>query len=335
MQARTISQFTLPELVDLIDKAFVMVGEMEESNVAGQFYMDGGIPAGTGNSRRYDEFDIDTFARNKPEGENASKINTAVGYSKTMYMKRIASEIDITWEMRNNGKDQEILNKIKAITHLVPNRKELDKTHQLFTFCTSSSYVDMDGTTVDVTGGDGQPAAYASHPLKYSSTTWRNRLSGDPVFAVGALEAAEQLAATNIFNNFGQTRNLDFNVIFCGKDPNTNRNIRRILESTSDIDYANAGIKNTYSAYRKVMLPYLATTADGSYDSTKRRWWGIAAAGQIQAHSGDWEPSRLISPSAGNNLEDAHNDNWTWGVRGAYGKCLVTAKGLIYSCPTN
>lgn len=334
METRLISTLSMPEMTDLIEKSFVTVGKYEPM-AAEQFYMRESIPAGTGSSRRYDEFDMDTFGRNKREGADAKKGDVAIGYNKTMTMKRIALEIDITWEMRNNGKNQEIINKIKNLTAMCPNRKELDLTHQLFTFATSSSYTDMDGETVDVTGGDSLAPAYSAHTLKYSSTTWRNRIANDPIFSTGALEAGELLAATNIYDNFGRTRNMMFNVIFCGKDPSTNRLIRRVIDSGTDVDYDNPSVINTYSEYRKVTLPYLATDANGAYDSTKRRWWGMAAAGEIQAHYGVWEESNLKTPMPGNNGEDFHNDNWTYGTRMAYGKCLVTAKGLIYSCPTS
>jgi hypothetical protein len=105
--------------------------------------------------------------------------------------------------------------------------------------------------------------------------------------------------------------------------------------SSADVDGDNPGIKNTYTDYNLISLPFLATDANGAYDSTKRRWWGIAALGELNAMLGVWEENNLKMPSAGNNGEDVHNDNWTYGSRMTYGKCWVTAKGLIMSCPSS
>jgi hypothetical protein len=334
METRLISTLALDELTDLIEKSFVMYQEFEPRNTE-QLVMRTSIPSGTGDSRRFDEMDTETFARGMAEGKDASKVSVAHGYTKTMYWERRAAEIDITYKMRSTGKDREIMAKIQSLTHYCPERKELDLTHRFFTFATSTAYTDMDGNSIDVTGGDSLAPVYSAHTLKHSSSTWRNRVANDPVFSQGALEAAETLANTNILNNFGETREMDFNIIITGKDAATVREVRKVLESTSDIDQNNPGVVNTYSGYRHVILPKLATDANGAYDSTKRRWWGIIAEGKLQAHFGVWEENNLKTPSAGNNGEDVHNDNWTYGSRMSYGTCLVSARGLIMSNPTS
>ena len=133
--------------------------------------------------------------------------------------------------------------------------------------------------TVTTTVGDGNPLAYATHTLAFSSTTYSNRVSGDPTFSQGSYEAAKLLGATQIYSNFGEKRNMDFNVIFSGDDPTTVREIKQLLESMGDVDGQHSGIKNVYkNSARHVVLPNLATTAAGAYDSTKRRWWGYCSS---------------------------------------------------------
>ncbi len=332
MQTNLISQLTLPEMVDLITKEFLMYQDFEPK-VAEQLFMVSSQPKGQGDSKRFDEIDTETYAKSKAEGEDAKKASVGKGYTKTISMVRRAIEIDITWEMRNNGKDAEILNKITSLNHYCPERKELDLTHRL-SFATATSMTDMDGNTVDLTGGDGKQLVYSAHTLKFSSTTWRNRVTGDPVFSTGGLELAEQIASVNMFNNFGDTRDIDFGVIFCGKDPSTNRAIRKVLESSSDVDEVNPGILNTYTGYRKVKLNKLATDANGAYDSTKRRWWGLIAPGKLQMHYRVWEANNLKTPVVGGNGDDVHNDNRTFGSRMAYAIGCVSARGLIMSCPS-
>jgi len=333
MQTNLISALAIDELTDLITKSFVMYQEFEPRN-AEQLFMKSSIPSGTGDSKRFDEMDTETFARGMDEGEDAHKVNIAHGYTKTMYWTRRAAEIDITYKMRSTGKDREIMAKITSLNHYCPERKELDLTHR-FSFATSTEYDNMDGDSVDVTTGDSLATAYAEHTLKHSSSTWRNRVTSDPVFSPGALEAAETLANTNILNNFGETRELMFNTIITGKDAATVREVRKVLQSTSDIDQANPGVVNTYTGYKHVILPKLATDANGAYDATKRRWWGIVASGKLQAHFGVWEENNLKTPSSGNNGDDVHNDNWTYGSRMSYGIAVVSARGLIMSCPTS
>lgn len=334
-----LNTVTLPEFTDLIEKTFAMSDQMVETGRAQSLFIFDDITANTGDTRRYDEVDSETYASLKREGEAAVKANVNIGYTVTGTVRRFAKEIEITHEMRRYNKYPEVQGRIKSLMNFCPQRMELDLTHR-FTFATSTSYTDMDGETVTTTTGDGLSLANASHTLTASSTTYRNRVSGDPLFSQGGLESAEELSVTNIFSNFGERRVKMFNTIFSGDDPSTVRDIRQVLESTADIDAAHSGVKNVFvGKYRHVILPYLATTATGAHDSTKKRWWGLIAAGQgtsgWQAYFGVAEMPNLKSPAAGNNGEDAHTDNWFYGVRCAYMIVTLSAAGLIMSCPTS
>ena len=99
-----------------------------------------------------------------------------------------------------------------------------------------------------------------------------------------------------------------------------------------DIDAAHAGVKNTHSGeMRLVVLPYLATTATGAHDSTKVNYWGLVAAGQWEAHLAIFERNNLKVPSAGNNGEDVHTDDWTYGARGGHAICAISGRGFFLS----
>ena len=338
MRTNLLNTVTLSEFTDLVEKDFITFQQMVKP-VAAQLFIERSMEAHTGDSRRFDEVDTETYAKLKREGENAKKGSVGIGYNKTMYAKRIALEIDITWEMRRYNKKEQVVALLTSLKHYCPQRMELDLTHRL-TFCTSTSYTDMDGQTVDVTGGDGLAVVYSAHTLKFSSTTWRNRVSGDPTFSKSALESAELLARTNILSNFGERRVMNFNTIISTDDPGTVNDIKQFLKSTSEVGQTNPGVINVYqNKYRHVILPYLATTAVGAYDSTKRQWWGIVAAGQgilgWQAYFGIWEAPNLKTPKEGNNGEDFHNDNWTYGTRASYGIVVVSGRGLIMSCPSS
>lgn len=329
-----LNQVSLSEFTDLVEKEF-KINQTMVKPAAQQLYITDDLAAHTGNTRRYDEVDTETYASLKREGADATKARVGVGYNITMTARRFAKEIDITWEMRRHNKAPEVVGQLTSLNHYCTQRQDLDLTHR-FTFATATTYVDADGETVTITVGDGLALLSAVHTLRHSATTYRNRVAADPVFSQGALEAAELLTTTDILSNFGERRTMNFNTIITGNDPNTVRTVRQVLESTADIDAAHEGVVNVFKGkYKHVVLPNLATTALGANDATKRRWWFIAATGQSilgwQAYFGIWEQPNLKTPAPGNNGEDISNDNWTYGSRCEYGIAVLSGRGIIGS----
>lgn len=339
MQGTLLNTVTFSALTDLIRKDFVMTQQLIVPN-AKRLFITEPIGKGQGNTKRFDEVDTQTYAKGKPEGTAAKKASAGIGYNKTMTKKRVAMEIDITQEMRDENRYSEVGSLIKSLSWFAPQRIELDLTHRL-TFCSSTSYTDMDGDSVSVTGGDGLQVVYTAHTLKFSSTTWSNRVSGDPLFSRGGLEAAELLTTTDIKSNFNERRVMNFNAIITGDNPTTVNAVKQFIESTSDVDQNNSGVMNVYKGkYRHIVLPQLATTATGAADATKKYWWFLAAVEQgtmgWQAYYGEWEaPHMKNTPTEGSNAEDTHTDTWTYGVRAGYGIVVVSGRGVIGSLPTS
>lgn len=338
MQGTLLNTVTFSEMTDLVRKQFLQTQKMI-TPVAAQLFINDPIGKGQGNTKRYDEIDTQTFARRKREGELSKKASVGVGYNVTMTKKRNAMEIDITQEMRDENRHAEVGSLITNLNHFCPQRKELDLTHRL-TFASATSYTDMDGDTVATTVGDTKALCSASHTLKYSATTYSNRVTGDPVFSRGALEAAETLSVTNVYSNFGERRVINFNTIVTGDDPNTCNAVKQFLNSVSDVDQNNSGVMNVYNGkYTHVKLPYLATTATGAYDSTKRRYWFLGALGQgangWQAYNGIWESAHMKPVSENGANADFSRDIWTYGVREGYGIVTVSPRGLIGALPTS
>lgn len=331
-----LNTITLPEFSDLVKKQFIFINEKIKP-AAAQLFIYEDLTGWNSASKRYDEVDIETFASAKKEGENAKKSKAGVGYNKTMTAKRVAKEIDITWEMRRYGQDYKVKSQLTSLNEFVNQRTELDLSHVL-TFATSTSYTDMDGETVTTTTVDGYALAYATHTLAFSSTTYRNRIASDPAFSQSGLESAESLFTSDILSNFGERRVMMPNTIITTDEPSVCNDVRKVLESTADVDAAHAGVVNVYSKkYKHVILPYLATTATGARDTTKKRWWGLAAIGDKgwQAYYGVFEAANMKTPTANGNGEDFSNDNWTYGCRGSYGIVAVSGRGLVMSCPTS
>lgn len=339
MQTNLLNTITLPEMTDLIRRKWVTNQKMY-TPVAEQVYIVDPIGKGQGNSKIYNEIDTETYARLKRQGEAVAKANAGVGYNKTMYKKRVGIEIDITQEMRDENRYTEVGTLITSLTHFCPQREELDATHRL-TFGTATSMTDMDGETVDLTGGDALAVFSTAHTLKFSALTWSNRVTGDPIFSQGALEAAELLTTTDILSNFGENRTMEFNTIITGNDPTTTNQVKQFLNSTADVNQSNSGVMNVYkNKYKHLVLPRLATTATGANDPAKRRYWFLASIGLmaegLQAYKGVWEAPHMVAlPGTGNNMEDAHRDIWSYGTRSGYGYCFVSGRGIIGAFPTN
>lgn len=336
-QGTSLNTVTFPELTDLVNRNFLSVGGLIVPN-AKQLFLTDTMEANSGEVKLLQEYDFTTYGRAKAQGAAAKKAAFGIGYLITIRAKRIGMEAEITWEMRRYNKKTEVTAMIQALPWFCPQRVELDLTHR-FTFASSTSYVDLDGNTVDLTVGDGLAMASTVHTLKFSTLTYSNRISGDPLFSKGALELAELLTTTDILSNFGEKRTLNFNKIVTGNNPTIVNAVKQFLHSTSDNTQANAGVMNvSQDKYTHVVLTQLATTATGAIDSTKKNWWFLVAAGQgLQGWQGwyvEWEAMNLVPATEGNG-RDVHLDVWYFNVRQSYNIGVVSGRGVIASLPTS
>lgn len=334
-----LSTDALPELSDLTVKQFSHVNAMVQP-VAAQLYINEDLSSSGSNLKRYDEVDVDTYANLKRQGENARRAQANIGYNKTMTARRFAKEIEITWEFRRYAQQwaTKVRSDLQSLTHYIPNRFELNLTH-ILTFCDATAYTDMDGESVDITGGDGLALASTAHTLSASATTYNNIVTGAPAFSQGGLEVAEGIYVDQILSNMGEKRYLIPNYIFSGNNPPTCRAIRQVLNSTADVDAAHAGVENTYKGkYMHVVLPDLATTATGAPDSTKKRRWGLVAqygspSNSWQAYHGIFEQANVKTPE-GTGI-DFSADVWLFGCRGSQGIAVLSGRGMAVSLVAN
>jgi len=338
-QGVSLNTQTFPELYDIVDKNFTTLRELVPE-VAEKLFIVEDAPIPSPDQVRYDEYDVDTFASRKPEAQNTTARNMAIGYSVTVRPLRFGKKAIVTKEDRLHSRDRKVSNDLTSLASAVAQRKELDLTH-VITFCTATSYVNMEGETISTAVGDGLALASTVHTLKHSATTYSNRLSGDPLFAPGAADAMELMGKTQIMNNFGDRRVMKFDTIFCADTPSLYKAIKRHYGSSSDDTQNNSGVMNVdMGKYNLVILPYLATTATGAYDSTKKNWWGMVAtsAGSTgnrwQAYLRYWERPYLVSPEEG-NTKNGDNDTWEFHTRGYYSKAAVGARGFMVSCPVS
>lgn len=330
-----LNTISIADFTDLVRREFQIVG-VRVPRVADMLYIKDERGLNNGEFALYEEYDTDTFASVKFQGQNTTKARAGVGYQKQAKVRRFGIEIDITDEMRKFNKYPEVRAKLTNLNNYAPERMELDLTHRI-TFAGSTTYVDRDGNTIDITVGDGLALASAAHALKYSSVTWSNIVPGNPAFSRTNLEAAELLASTNILNNFGEKRKMNFNVLFYADYPTTENLVMELLQSTASVASGiNSNVVNVYQAkYKPLKLSYLATTAQGGYDTSKKGYWGIVAtgtdSGAWQAYFPVWESPYLVDPINTPSLIDGHADIWTYGSRCSYDIAIVSGRGFILS----
>lgn len=336
--------FTFPELSNLIKKMFAEALPQVPLDAKPLFIFKS-VPQGQGDAIQVNEQDFTTYASDMPEGTNAQKGSFGVGYHKQVLWHRYGLEYDITYKMRTTAQWLDIVTAtVSALSKAVPQRENLDMTH-LITFGNATSYVDMDGFTRDVSTGDGLSIFNAAHLLAFTAQTYSNIVPGNPQFSKTALESAELLTKSNILDNFGKLRRMNFKHIWCASTPSLTNSIMQYIRSISDPVQANPGVENPYkNKYDILPLELLATDANGIYDSSKQNWWGIGAftgvgAERWQAYRVQWEAPRMKPMPTGDfsttNAEDVHNDNWTYGSRGTENYAALVGRGIIGSLAAN
>lgn len=329
MELNTIS---LPVFTRLAGVIFAKAVDMVEKRIqnSGLFVVES-IPNNSGETRDYTEIDLELYADNKPQGDQAGRARVKLGYNKLVSVKRIAKDIGITYEMRRFNKYPDVVRRLTNLAQMPVNRLELDLSHRIG-FGTATSYTDKDGATVSITVGDGLALFSTAHTLTGSSTTYRNRLAGNPQLSKGSLEGMERLVVEETLNNFGEKITVPFDILWTTDDPNTVNTTLEYLKSVAAPDFVNSGVTNVYKAkYKHVILPLIPTAAAGTVNNAKRRYWGIASSMISDAHLGIWEAPHLKSPSDLNAGEEFSTDDWNFGVRGGYGMGIVTGRWIKFS----
>lgn len=289
------------------------------------------VPENSGETRDYTEIDLELYASNKDQGDQAERARVQLGYNKLVTVKRVAKDLGITYEMRRFNKYPDVVRRLTNLAELPSNRMELDLQHRIG-FGTATSYTDKDGSLVDISVGNSLSLFNTAHTLTGSATTYRNRLAGNPIISKGALEGMERLCVEETLNNLGEKVTMEFDLLWTTDNPADINTALEYLNSVASPDFANSGVTNVYKAkYKHVKLPLVATTATGTPDATKRRYWGLASSTMSDAHLGIWEAPHLKSPADLNAGEDFSTDDWTFGVRAGYGIGIVTGRWIKFS----
>ena len=307
----------------VFEKALETIDKTAQSS--GLFQVES-VPENSGETRDYTEIDLELYASNKLQGDQASRARVQLGYNKLITVKRVAKDIGITYEMRRFNKYPDVVRRLTNLAAMPANRLELELQHRIG-FCTATSMTDKDGAVVDLTTGDGLALASTAHTLTGSTATYRNRLAGNPILSKGALEGMERLCVEETLNNLGEKVTMPFDVLWTTDNPTDVNTALEYLNSVAAPDFQNSGVTNVYKAnYKHVKLPLAATTNAGAIDSTKRRYWGLASTSMTDAHLGMWESPHLKTPADLNAGEEFSTDDYTFGVRAGWGIGIVTGR---------
>ena len=279
-----------------------------------------------------DESGIDGYsvAKRKKEGEDFAFLNITQNYRKAWNVYEIGGMTQITWRMRKAAKYRDIMNRISNLAVSAARRLEWDLTHR-FTFAADASYTNLDGETVTTTVGDGYQLAYTAHTVPGTSTTYRNIVANNPILSKGGLEAAETLFSTQMIDTNGELLSESATHLVIANNPTSINTALEYLNSVAAPEGGNSGVTNVYRLkYELVVLPYLATTAAGVYNSAKANYWFLANLNHKDAILKVLQSPTFIPPTD-NGGKDFETMDWKFACHAAYAIEIIDPKWVVMS----
>lgn len=330
--ATQLNTSTLSDFTRLADYIFIQAlkSVKQAARNSGLFRLSV-FPANSGDTHEFNEIDLEQYSTIKDEGDQAEQALVQQGYTKILTLTRYGKDIPITWEMRRRNKYQDVVNRLTNVAKMQANRMDLDLSHRI-TFATATTYTNKEGQSINISVGDTLALASTAHTLRGTSTTFRNRLANNPQISKGALENMEQMIVENTLDQFGVKMEIGHDILWTTDDPNTINTARELLQATAEVAAPNEGIPNVYRGkYKHVVLPRVATDANGAVDSAKNKYWGLASSSMTTANLAIEQEPTLDAPSAGSNSEEFSTEDWIFRGRASYGITTVSANWFTLS----
>ena len=328
-----LNTFSYEDAVDLINREYNMgmMNPLDNVMKKSGIVMVQTVPMGSGSTRRHKEMPVgDLYAADKAEGAQSTNTRVQQGYYKDTTSRTFSKKIDITLEMRTLNKTGEIYSAAKFIGGVCMRREDLNLS-MFISFGTSTSYLNQDGRTVDISTGDGLAPFVAAHTLTGSTTTYRNRLANNPAFSETALELMEDLYVTNIFTNLGEQIGAKPDIIYSTDNPTLVNAIKRVIQSTAQISAPNEGVINVYEGkYKHMMLNKIDMNPNGVKDAAKRNYWGMCDTTMASFYHDIYHPATMVPPEFGDG-KDINTLDWTWNSYDMHDSCIVAGRGLTLS----
>ena len=119
--------------------------------------------------------------------------------------------------------------------------------------------------------------------------------------------------------------------LIVSNDPTTVNTALEYLRSVAAPDQNNSGVTNVYHLkYQLIVLPYLATTAAGAYDSTKANYWFLANLNHSDAIVKVLEHPTFIPPTMMDGKEFETMD-WKYACHAAYAIEIIDPRWIVMS----
>lgn len=267
------------------------------------------------------------FAKRKTEGGQYAIGSPKQGYSLLLSQQRIGLKAVVTWEMRKFDKYGEISKVMKTLGESTAMRIELDCTHQL-TFGHSTSYTNIDGETISTATGDTKAIFATDHTITGGSGTWDNKSTY--AFDREALEDME-LKFTKMIKNNGMKAVVKPDTIITTDDPTLTNAVKEFTMSDKNPDSANQASNVYKGKYNHLVLPLLATDANGDYDQTKKNYWMLADLKHKDAILEVSEEPTFKAAKPDSNGEDFDTDDWKYKSAATYDLGFLDSKNICGS----
>lgn len=338
-----VNTFTFPEAVDLINRQMMASLDSLDNSTVERVYKVETLMGNNGNSVRKTEFDSEEYARRKNEGDSAEQARFAMGYYKDLKIETLSMHVKITKEMRLMNKYQAIAQTINNISRYCPNRIDLDGANR-FTFGNATTYTNMDGEVVSITGGDSLAIFSGVHTLTASAKTYNNIVTGNPEFdAAGeALRLSLGVMQANAYNHFGQNMTIDADTILTSDDWEVVENVSILLRSTawinndpsSNTSGQNNGVINFYAnRLNHIVWPRLGMDASGNRNTTYAKRWFVYDTSKMSAFLIYLQRPGFVNETSGNGDFDYSTYDWEFGQTSMQALGIVSGRGICGSFP--
>lgn len=280
----------------------------------------------------YSQIDPAGFARRKQQGGTYVEGSPRQGYSLLLQKSRVGLKESVTWEMRKYDKYREIDKKMQSLGESTAMRIELDLSLMLNFGMTASSYVNMDGETVNTVTGDGVQLFSASHTITLNSNLISN-YNGTTAFGRTGLESSERLFR-NMTNNNAIKVVPKPDAIITSDDPAMINAVGEFIKSVDAPDTADRATNVYVNKYRHIQLPYLACTNLGAPTTVGQFYWMLADLAHKDAvlEFSEMPTFKMATPDS--NGEDFDTDDWKAKSSASYAYGILDFKWIVGNAAT-
>jgi len=219
-------------------------------------------------TEEHSSFDESGFGSKTGDGEDYKLTQDTQGDTQNFTQQKRTARKKITEDLLEFSKYPEVDRKLRAVGGKLWRGYALDLAHR-FTFAFDTTYDDRDGEAVATTGGDAAALCADTHTLN-SGDSFDNKITAR--LSEGASESAEDLFDA-VINHNGDLVHPSADTLVTGTHAATRHVAMRLTKQPMQLDTDFNNISVYAGELRHVVVPYLATTADGAKNTAKSRFW--------------------------------------------------------------